>query len=225
MRVGVLGSGAVARALGAGFLRHGDEVMLGTRDVAKLDDWVAEHDGARVGSFADAADLGEVVVLAVRGEVAAQALEAAGADHLDGKVVIDATNPIADREPDGGVLHYYTSLERSQMEALQEAVPGARFVKAFNQVGNQHMVDPSFEGGPPTMFICGADPDAKLLVAGILERFGWDVEDLGGVQAARVIEPLCILWCIPGLLRGEWDHAFKLVRAPSVSSVARSDGR
>lgn len=212
MRVGLLGSGEVARALGAGFHRHGHEVMLGTRDAAKLADWVAEHDGAQVGSFADAAGFGEVVVLAVRGQVAADVLEAAGADHLDGKVVIDATNPIADRAPDGGVLHYFTSLERSHMEALQEAFPRAHVVKAFNQVGNQHMVDPAFEGGPPTMFICGDDADAKQVVTGILERFGWDVEDLGGVQAARVIEPLCILWCIPGLLRGEWDHAFKLVR-------------
>jgi 8-hydroxy-5-deazaflavin:NADPH oxidoreductase len=214
MKVGVLGSGDVARALGNGFVRHGDDVMLGTRDTTKLVDWASEH-GAQVGSFADAAAFGEVVVLAVRGSVAAAVLEAAGADNLAGKPVIDATNPLADRPAEGGVIAYYTDLDRSLMEQLQEQVPDAHLVKAFNQVGNQHMVDPAFEGGPPTMFICGDDADAKRVVTGILERFGWDVADLGGVQAARAIEPLCMLWCIPGLVEGRWDHAFKLLRQPA----------
>lgn len=215
MRIGVLGSGEVAQQLGRGLLGHGDEVMLGTRDTAKLAEWSSDNPEGRVGSFADAASFGEVVLLAVRGAVADQALAAAGADNLAGKVVIDTTNPIDDRPPEGGVLHYFTSLDRSLMEELQAGFPDARFVKAFNQVGNQHMIDPVFEGGPPTMFICGQDAEAKQVVAGLLERVGWEVEDLGGVEAARVIEPLCILWCIPGLLDGRWDHALKLVRTRS----------
>lgn len=215
MRIGVLGSGEVAQQLGRGLLGHGDEVMLGTRDTAKLAEWSADNPEGRVGSFADAASFGEVVLLAVRGAVADQALAAAGADNLAGKVVIDTTNPIDDRPPEGGVLHYFTSLDRSLMEDLQDGFPDARFVKAFNQVGNQHMIDPDFVSGPPTMFICGQDAEAKQVVAGMLERVGWEVEDLGGVEAARVIEPLCILWCIPGLLEGRWDHALKLVRARS----------
>jgi predicted dinucleotide-binding enzyme len=214
MRIGVLGSGEVARALADGFVRHGDDVMLGTRDTTKLVDW-ADELGAQAGSFADAAAFGEVVVLAVRGSVAAAVLEAAETDNLAGKPVIDATNPLADRPAEGGVIAYYTDLDRSLMEQLQEQVPDAHLVKAFNQVGNQHMVDPAFEGGPPTMFICGDDADAKRVVTGILERFGWDVADLGGVQAARAIEPLCMLWCIPGLVEGRWDHAFKLLRQPA----------
>lgn len=98
------------------------------------------------------------------------------------------------------------------MERLQRAVPAARFVKAFNSVGNAFMVDPQFPGGKPTMFICGNDDGAKWIVRGILDEFGWETEDMGKVEAARAIEPLCMLWCIPGFARNEWSHAFKLLR-------------
>jgi predicted dinucleotide-binding enzyme len=166
-----------------------------------------------VGSFADAAAFGELVVLAVKGSVAAQALRAAGADSLAGKPVIDATNPIADAPPDHGVLRYFTDINESLMERLQAEFPAARFVKAFNSVGAAGMINPEFSGGRPTMFFCGNDEAAKKTVARILAQFGWEVADMGGVQAARAIEPLCILWCIPGFLRNEWTHAFKLLRA------------
>jgi 8-hydroxy-5-deazaflavin:NADPH oxidoreductase len=211
MNIGILGSAAVARALGAGFRKHGHEVMLGTRHPAALREWAAEHPGARVGDLAETASFGEVVVLAVNGRAAAAALGLAGAANLSGKTVIDTTNPIADAPPVNGVIRFFTDLDRSLMEQLQVEFPDARFVKAFNSVGNQHMVDPRFDGGPPTMFICGNDPAAKQTVTGILEQFGWETADMGGAEAARAIEPLCILWCIPGLLRGEWGHAFRLL--------------
>jgi predicted dinucleotide-binding enzyme len=212
MTVGVLGSGDVAKALGGGFLKHGHAVMLGTREAAKLAAWQRENAGAKVGSFADAAQFGEIVVLAVKGAVAAQALRAAGSANLEGKVVIDAANPIADEAPENGVLKFFTNLDDSLMERLQREFPGARFVKAFNSVGNAHMVDPRFAGGRPTMFICGNDAAAKRKVAEILDQFGWESADMGGAEAARAIEPLCMLWCIPGFLRNEWGHAFKLMR-------------
>lgn len=211
MRVGILGSGDVAKALGAGFSKYGHDVMLGTRDAGKLTEWAAENAGARVGSFADAARHGELVVLAVKGAAAADVLRLAGAESLAGKPVIDATNPIADAPPTNGVLKFFTDLDESLMERLQGEFPEARLVKAFNSVGNQLMVDPRFESGKPTMFICGNDEDAKRVVHGILDQFGWEVADMGAAEAARAIEPLCMLWCIPGFLRNQWDHAFKLL--------------
>ncbi len=211
MKVGILGSGDVAKALAAGFLKHGHEVMLGTRSTAKLADWSKQNQKSRVGSFADTARFGELVVLAVKGTVAEDALRAAGAANLSGKPVIDATNPIADAPPVNGVLKFFTNLDESSMERLQRQFEGARFVKAFNSVGNACMVNPQFKGGKPTMFICGNDEAAKKTVRGILDQFGWETADMGKAEAARAIEPLCMLWCIPGFLRNDWAHAFKLL--------------
>jgi predicted dinucleotide-binding enzyme len=213
MNVGILGSGDVARALAAGFLKHGHNVVLGTRDQAKLADWLAQQRGARAVRFAEAAKFGEVVVLAVKGTVALEALRAAGMANLSGKPVIDAANPIADAPPVNGVLKFFTSLDESLMERLQREFPEARFVKAFNSVGHPHMVNPQFKEGKPTMFICGNDEAAKQTVRGILDQFGWETADMGKAEAARAIEPLCMLWCIPGFLRNEWSHAFKLLFA------------
>ncbi len=211
MKIGVLGSGEVAQVLAGGFLKHGHNVMFGTRTPGKLADWVRNNPKSRVGSFADTAMFADVVVLAVKGTAAADALRSAGAANLAGKVVIDATNPIADAPPTNGVLKFFTTLDESLMERLQREFAGGRFVKAFNSVGNSFMVNPQFKGGKPTMFICGNDDAAKKTVTGILDQFGWETADMGKAEAARAIEPLCMLWCIPGLLRGEWSHAFKLL--------------
>ncbi len=211
MKVGILGSGDVAKALAGGFVRHGHQVMLGTRDTGKLKDFVAQHQGAQAGSFADAAKFGEVVVLAVKGGVALDALKAAGAANLSGKPVMDATNPIAAAPPENGVLKFFTNLDRSLMEQLQSAFPDAHFVKAYNSVGNARMINPQFPGGKPTMFICGNDDKAKAVVRGINDQFGWETADMGKAEAARAIEPLCMLWCILGFTQNEWTHAFKLL--------------
>ncbi len=211
MKIGVLGSGDVAKSLARGFLAHGHEPMLGTRDRAKLEGWVAQNSGAAVGSVADAARFGELLVLAVKGSVAADALRAAGIPNLTGKAIIDTTNPIADAPPTNGVLKFFTNLDESLMERLQGEFAGAHFVKAFNSVGSASMVDPKFKGGKPTMFICGNDEAAKRTVTALLEEFGWETADMGAVEAARAIEPLCMLWCIPGFLRQDWTHAFKLL--------------
>ena len=213
MKIGVVGSGLVAQTLGAGFLKHRHEVMLGTREAGKLKDWAAKNPGAKVGDFAAAAAFGEIVVLAVGGAIALDALKLAGAANIAAKTVIDATNPIGGGPPVHGVLSFFTSLTDSLMERLQKAFPAAHFVKAFNSVGNGQMVNPHFAGGRPTMFICGNDANAKRVVTQILDQFGWDAEDMGAVEAARAIEPLCMLWCIPGVGKGDWSpHAFKLLR-------------
>ncbi|MGQ0621356.1 MAG: NADPH-dependent F420 reductase [Panacagrimonas sp.] len=212
MRIGVLGSGDVAKTLAAGFLRHGHDVLIGTREPGKLVDWLKAHPRSSGGSFTDAAGFGEVVVLAVKGTAAARALRLAGTSQLVGKIVIDACNPVAEQGPVNGVMRYFTSLEDSLMERLQREFSVARFVKAFSCVGRAQMVNPQLPGGPPTMFICGNDASAKQVVNGILTQFGWEAADMGGVESARAIEPLCMLWCIPGLRSQQWNHAFKLLR-------------
>jgi predicted dinucleotide-binding enzyme len=209
MKVGILGSGAVGQTLGAGFVKHGHSVLLGTRDEKKVADW-AKQSGAKVGSFENAAAFGELIVLAVKGSVAESLVKRVG-PALAGKVVMDTTNPIADAPPRNGVLSFFTTLEGSLLERLQAAVPDARFVKAFNSVGNDRMVNPSYREGRPSMFICGNDDAARAVVAGVCDQFGWEIEDLGKAESARAIEPLCILWCIPGFLRNEWTHAFKVL--------------
>jgi 8-hydroxy-5-deazaflavin:NADPH oxidoreductase len=212
MKIGIIGSGVVARTLGSGFLAHGHEVMLGTRTVAKLSEWSAQHPKGRTGSATEAVQFGELLVLAVKGTAALLALQAVPAEALANKVLIDTTNPILDAPPEHGLIRFFTTSDDSLMERLQREFPFVRFVKAFNSVGNARMVDPAFAQGPPTMFICGNDPKAKERVSEILDQFGWETADMGGVEAARAIEPLCILWCIPGFLRGEWTHAFKLLK-------------
>jgi predicted dinucleotide-binding enzyme len=203
----------VGKALADGFLAHGHQVMRGSREPSKLEGWrAAAGEGASIGTFEQAARWGDLVVLAVKGAAAESAIELCGSDNLAGKTVIDATNPIADRPPEKGVLHFFTSFDESLMERLQKKAPKARFVKAFSCVGNALMVDPDFGGIKPTMFICGNDDAAKAEVVAILDAFGWETEDMGPVEAARAIEPLCILWCIPGFARNQWSHAFKLLK-------------
>lgn len=213
-KIGIIGSGQVAKAIGNGFLAHGHTVMLSSRDITKLSEWKEKgKNNALVGSFKEAADFGEVLVLAVSGRVATEAIESAGPQYFNGKTVIDPTNPISENPPVDGVLSYFTGPDESLMEILQARYPEANFVKAFNSVGNAHMVNPLFKEGKPSMFICGNNDDAKREVTEILDAFGWETVDMGKAIAARAIEPLCILWCIPGFLRGEWNHAFKLLKA------------
>jgi predicted dinucleotide-binding enzyme len=212
MKIGILGSGAVAKSLAAGFMEHGHVVMLGTRDPAKLEDWDWKNRGGLAGTFAESARFGEMLVLAVKGTAAGDALRAAGLTNLAGKTVIDATNPIADSPPENGVLRFFTNLDESLMERLQREFPAANFVKAFNSVGHARMIHPKYGSGKPTMFFCGNDAAARAAVAKVIDEFGWEAADMGKAEAARAIEPLCMLWCIPGFLRQEWTHAFKLLK-------------
>lgn len=206
MKVGILGSGEVGLTLAHGFEKHGYQVVIGTKHPEKKIDWKGE-----LASFENAAQQADLLVLAVKGGVAADVVKGV-AQSAAGKTVIDATNPIADAPPQNGILTFFTTLDDSLMERLQRLAPKANFVKAFNSVGADLMVNPDLKGGPPTMFICGNSDEAKAQAGSILKKFGWEVEDLGGVEAARAIEPLCMLWCIPGFTRNQWTHAFKLLR-------------
>lgn len=212
MKIAILGSGDVAKSLGTGLRRKGHDVMLGTSDPARLAGWIAGSGGVHAGSFTKAAEFGELAILAVKGSAALAVVKAAGPQALAGKPVIDATNPIADKPPVNGVLQFFTGPNESLLETLQGEFPAIHFVKAFNSVGHAHMIDPKFAGGAPTMFIAGNDDAAKATVAALVRAVGWESADMGRAEAARAIEPLCMLWCIPGLLRNEWAHAFKLVK-------------
>jgi 8-hydroxy-5-deazaflavin:NADPH oxidoreductase len=213
-KIGIIGSGLVGQVLASGFLKHGYDVMIGTRDFSKLVDWKNKTGGkGKVGSFDESAKFGEIIVLATKGHATENAMKLAGLDNFNGKTVIDAVNPIDEtRPPQSGVLRYFTSLDESLMERFQKLVPAANFVKSFNSVGNAFMVNPDFGGIKPTMFICGNNENAKNEVRSILDKFGWETEDMGQVEAARAIEPLCILWCIPGFRENRWTHAFKLLK-------------
>ena len=211
-KVGILGSGDVGKTLAKGFLKHGYQVAIGTDHAEKLAEFKRENPQIETVTFEQAAQSGDIVVLCVKATVAEKIIEKVKR-HLSGKTVIDTTNPIADAPPENGVLKYFTSLEESLMERLQKIAPDAQFVKAFNSIGSGLMINPDFrDNTKPTMFICGNNDDAKKKVYEILEKFGFEIEDMGKAESARAIEPLCMLWCIPGFLRNEWAHAFKLLK-------------
>ena len=214
MKIGILGSGVVGQVLASAFLNEGHEVMLGTRNTSKDEvvKWKNKNVKGQVGTFADTGKFGELLILATKGTITEEVIKQTGTANFRNKTVIDATNPIADAPPQNGVLKFFTSLDESLMERIQKIVPEAKVVKAFNIVGNAFMYKPKFPGGTPTMFICGNDDAAKKTVTDILTKFGWETVDMGKVESARAIEPLCILWCIPGMLRNEWTHAFKLLK-------------
>jgi predicted dinucleotide-binding enzyme len=211
-KIGILGSGKVGEVLGNGFLKHGYAVMRGSREPEKLAAWKAAATGdASIGSFAEAAAWADAVVLAVKGSGAESAVEQAGIANLAGKLVIDTTNPIADGPPKNGALSYFTASNESLIGRLQAKAPAARFVKAWNSVGNPVMVNPSF-ATVPSMFICGSDAAAKREATEILAKFGWETVDVGGIEMGYAVEALCILWCSPGFLHNDWVHAFKYLR-------------
>jgi predicted dinucleotide-binding enzyme len=212
VKVGILGSGDVGKTLAKGFLKYGYQVVIGSDHAEKLEEFKGENPQIEIATFEQASQTGDIVVLCVKGTVAEKIIEKVKR-HLSGKTVIDATNPIADVPPQNGVLKLFTTLDESLMERLQKIAPDARFVKALNSVGSGLMINPNFrDNTKPTMFICGNNDDAKKKVYEILEKFGFEIEDMGKAESARAIEPLCILWCIPGFLRNEWAHAFKLLR-------------
>jgi predicted dinucleotide-binding enzyme len=213
MKIGILGTGDVGRALGTGFAALGHDVMMGSREAKneKALAWASKV-GARAssGTFAEAAEFGEVVVIATLWTGTESAIRLAGPGRFAGKVVIDVTNPLdfsAGMPPRLAVGH-----TDSGGEQVQRWLPAARVVKCFNTVGHAHMVNPRFPGGPPDMFLCGDDAAAKTVVGKICADFGWPTIDIGGIEGARVLEPLCILWVVCGLRWGSWNHAFKMLR-------------
>jgi predicted dinucleotide-binding enzyme len=213
LKIGILGTGEVGRALGNGFIALGHEVKMGSRDAhnEKAVAWASTSGiNASAGTFADAAEFGEVIVLAVHWTGAGNALHLAGGENFKGKVVIDTMNPFVFEPGKGAALS--VGHTDSAGEQVQRWLPSAHVVKAFNIVGYAHFFKPDFPGGPPDMFICGNDAAAKAAVTQILKDFGWPAIDIGGIEGARLLEPMSALWVGYALRTGAGNHAFKLLR-------------
>jgi predicted dinucleotide-binding enzyme len=215
MKIGVLGTGDVGTTLGAAFATLGHDVRMGSRDASnsRALAW-AEETGARasVGTFAEAAEFGDIVVLATLGVANGDVLAMAGPARFGGKVVIDATNPLDFSK--GVPPTLAVSGDDSGGEEVQRLLPDAQVVKAFNTVGHAHMFRPDFPGGPPDMFICGDDAEAKKTVTGILEDFGWGIVDVGGIESSRYLEAMCLVWVLTAFATTppDWNRAFKMLR-------------
>jgi len=212
MKIGILGTGDVGRALGTGFVKHGHAVKIGSRQAGneKAEKWRQETgEKASTGTFADAAAFGDVIVVATLWTGTENALRLAGPENFKGKTVIDTVNPL---DFSTGAPRLALGTTDSAGEQVQRWLPDAHVVKAFNIIGNAHMVDPQFPGGPPDMFIAGDDAGAKETVGGILKDFGWEVIDLGGIESSRYLEPMAMVWILHAFQLKKGNHAFKLLR-------------
>ncbi|MGE5175384.1 MAG: NADPH-dependent F420 reductase [Hyphomicrobiales bacterium] len=213
MKIGILGSGNVGRALGLGLAALGHDVKIGTRNpkAEALREWAAAAGPkASVGSPADAAAHGEIVFLATAWSGAEHAIGLAGPGNFATKIVVDVTNPL--RFEPGKPPALAVSGDDSGGEQVQRWLPESRVVKAFNIVGSAHMFRPDFPGGPPDMFLGGDDAGAKREVTEILTSFGWNVTDLGGIETARYLESLAMVWILHAVRTKSTGHAFKLLR-------------
>jgi len=210
MKIGILGSGDVGLKLASSFLELEHSVKIGTRSQGKVAPWVAERGGkASAGSFSEAAAFGDIVMIATLWDGTASAIQMADAKNFAGKVVIDVTNPL---DFSKGAPRLAVGHTDSAGETIQRLLPDARVVKAFNIVGNPHMFRPDFPCGPPTMFICGNDEQAKKTVTEILSAFGWETADIGGIEGSRLLEPLAMLWIVYYFKTNNGNHAFKILR-------------
>jgi 8-hydroxy-5-deazaflavin:NADPH oxidoreductase len=199
MKIGILGSGSVGQALARGLARHDHEVRIGTRR--------EEVEGLPTGTPREVVEEAELVVLAVSG-AAAEEVARSVAEPLGDKVLIDATNPL---DFSTGAPRLFVGHDDSLGERVQRAAPRSSVVKAYNIVGNTLMVDPQLPGGPPTMLIGGDDEDAKSVVTRLLHDTGWEVADLGGIEASRYLEPLTMAWVLYGMREGSREHAIRML--------------
>lgn len=212
MKVGVLGSAQVAQSLANGFLALGHEVKLGSRAPANptATSW-AQHAGAKAsaGTFADAAAFGEIVVLATLGTATPQAIEMAGVENFDGKLVLDVTNPL---DFSRGLPPALVGTRGSSAgEIHQRLLPKAKVVKTFNTVGNALFFRPKLQAGVlGTMFLCGGDIDAKQRTTELIRQFGWEPVDIGGIDASHYLEATCMVWIINAMKNNDWNRAFRL---------------
>jgi predicted dinucleotide-binding enzyme len=210
MKVGILGSGDVGKSFARGFGALGHEVKIGSRSPEKLQEFVSgEGERVSAGTFEEAARFGDLIVLATLGSATDEAINLAGKSNFDHKVIIDATNPL---DFSTGAPRLSIGHTDSLGEQVQRWLPDARVVKAFNTVGNALFFKPQLPGGPPDMFLGGNDAEAKKLVSQVCDAFGWGVIDLGGIEAARYLEPMCIAWVLHGIRSGSWTHAFKMLQ-------------
>jgi predicted dinucleotide-binding enzyme len=209
LKIGILGSGPAGQTLATGFLDKGHPVMIGSRNWTKLDGWLRRSGpGAQTGSFAETAEYGEVVLLSVLGSAAEDVIRLAGVANLNGKIVIDASDPL---DFSSGQPGLFVGTTDSLGERIQRLIPDGYVVKGFNIVQADVMINPRLTGDEPDMFIAGDSDEAKHTVTQLLREFGWPVIDLGGIESARWLEALSLAWVVYSHRTGKTHHAFKLV--------------
>jgi len=208
--IGIIGSGVVGQQLALGFLKAGDEVVIGTRDPKKLDTWKKDAPKAKIGSFKDAAEFGEVIILCTKWEGAENAIKAAGKDHFSGKIVIDVTNPLL-FEQEGKPPTLALGFPSSGGKSVQAWIPNAKVVKAFNTITAYKMTNGKFSEGQGDMPIAGNDEKAKSVVADIAKKWGWNVIDFGQIEQSYLLEAIAMVWIGYGFKHNHWTHGFKLL--------------
>ena len=213
MNIGILGSGEVGQKLGGGFIELGHRVKIGTRDPnqEKIKEWIKKTgDSASAGTFSQAASYGQLIVVATSWNGTLEAIRMCDPKDLVEKTVIDVTNPL-DFSAEG-LPKLAVGYTDSAGEIIQRLLPEANVVKAFNTVGNPHMIHPEFPNGPPTMFICGNNDKAKkTVISEFLTKFGWESIDIGGIEGSRLLEPMAMLWITHYFQTNNGNHAFKLL--------------
>ena len=218
MKIGILGSGPVGLTLGKGLIQTGHHVTIGTRNPSReaLQQWIKKQGKqAMAGTFRQAAEFGELLLICTSWAGTKKAIEAAGIWNFKSKTVVDVTNPLDGKGPDeNGRLTFTIGHTNSAGEQIQAWLPpDANVVKALSCIGHEKMLLPDFKEGGPTMFIAGNNNDAKREVVNLLHQIGWhDVADMGKIEMSRSIEPLSILWAAWGFLNDSSGHAFKLLK-------------
>jgi len=214
MKIGVIGSGDVGRAIADGLVESGHDVMIGTRDTQKseLKSWRKKHDKHKsLGSTTEAANYGDMAILAIAWHATEDVLSQIRPE-LAGKVVVDVTNPLVyndDEAPELSIGH-----TMSGGEIVQHSLPDSHVVKTLNIINHAHMVQPKYKKGNPTMFVCGNNQSAKAHTVEMLIDMGWkDIVDIGPIEKSRLLEPLCLLWIEYGVSRGTWDHAISMLES------------
>lgn len=211
MKIGILGSGTVGQQLANGFLRTGNEVKIGTRDASKLNDWLKNAgQKASIGSFAEAAGFGDIIILATSWAGTENAVELAGKNNFKNKIVVDVTNPLD--FSNGAPPKLDSSFGHSAGERIQSWLPDSKVVKAFNTISAFIMVNPKLEEGNPDLVIAGNDSSAKKTVTDFARSFGWqNVIDIGDISQSYLLEAFAMLWIVFGFKNNHWTHAFKLL--------------
>jgi len=225
MKIGILGTGIVGRTLASKFASEGNDVMIGTRSVndtmAKVKpdgmgnppfkEWQKQNQKVKLGTFTDAVKFGELILLATFGDVTKNAIELAGKENFKSKVVVDTTNPLDFSK--GVPPRFSVTLDNSLGEQIQNYIPDAKVVKAFNSIGAHIMPNPKREEGDPDFFLAGNDEAAKKQISEIVTKWGWkSVTDLGDISQAFWLEALAMIWINYGFKYNSWSQAFKLLK-------------
>jgi predicted dinucleotide-binding enzyme len=211
-KIGILGSGVVGQSLGKGFARSGYNVMIGTRDKTKLNNWKKETgNNVSVGTNEEAAKFGDILVMATKWAGTENAINLAGKDNFKNKIVIDVTNPLQ-FEKENAIPRLAVAYPDSAGKTVQRWLPHSLVVKAFNIVSANHMTNPKLEEGIADLFIAGNNSEAKKKVKEIAKSWGWAVNDIGSIDNSYTLESLAMLWIIYGYMNNQWSHAFKLLK-------------